>query len=144
MSCVVSCAAALVLGLSTTVLGAPQDPTGIPLTSLEQIRDRLQKPPEPRLMPSEPAQLWPTFKSEVERHPWVPTLEQELHKQFDLNAFQRQSAEWRSKCCGINLGQVYNAIGKALDERRVTTIRAQIRRELAELEASRAAAILVK
>jgi hypothetical protein len=132
------------LGTSAALHASPQNPATSASTSLDEIRDRLDKPPALRAELKEPVQLRPTFKSEVERHPWVLTLEQELHKEFDLNAFQRQSAEWRSKCCGIALGPVLDAISKARRNAEVSKVRAQIRRELAELEAARAAAATAK
>ena len=68
---------------------------------------------------------------------FVLTLEEALHKEFDLNDLQRQSAEWSSRCCGINLGQVLQMIDDAMKERKIRKTREQIWRELAELEAAR-------
>jgi hypothetical protein len=79
----------------------------------------------------------------VDQKALVLTLEEELHKEFDLTEFQRQSAEWRSKCCGLDLGWVFRSIEKALDERKLRQTRQQIARELAELEAARRAGTAV-
>jgi hypothetical protein len=79
----------------------------------------------------------PTFKTRVDQRVFVLTLEEALHKEFDLNAFQRQSAEWASKCCGFNLGQVVTSVDEALRDRKIRKTREQIARELAELEAAR-------
>ncbi len=54
-----------------------------------------------------------------------------------LNDLQRQSAEWSSRCCGFDLGLIFNAVDKALKERQIRKTREQIWRELAELEAAR-------
>jgi len=124
------------LAASAPLSASPQNP------DLEWIKARLARPAGPKLTPSEPVELRPVFKSSVERHPWVPTLEDELHKAFDLNAFQRQSAEWRSKCCGLNLSQVFDAVAKARHDAQESKARSQVLRELAELEAARAAAAI--
>ena len=72
----------------------------------------------------------PTFKSRVEQRQFVLTLEQALHRDFDLNEFQRQSAEWRSKCCGYSLGQIFEPIEKKMLERKIRKTREQIVQEL--------------
>lgn len=118
----------------------PQEPASAPPMSLEQVKERLAKPPAPPLAPSQPVQLRPTFRSRVDQKAFVLTLEEELHKEFDLTIFQRQSAEWRSKCCGYDLGQLFRVIEKALEERKLRKTREMIVRELAELEAARRAA----
>jgi hypothetical protein len=114
----------------------PQDPA-VPATSLEHVKDRLDTPVVRSLTPSTPVRLRPVFKSGVEAHPFVRTLDEDLHKTFDLNALQRQSADWSSKCCGIDLVGVYKAIAKANEERQVSKAREQVARELAALRAAR-------
>lgn len=79
----------------------------------------------------------PTFKSRVDQRAFVLTLEEALHKQFDLNDLQRQSAEWASKCCGFDVGQLVKIVDEALTRRKIRKTREQIARELAELEAAR-------
>lgn len=113
---------------------APQQPETAPGVSLERIREGLEKPPPPRLEPKVPVQLRPTFRSRVEGRPWVPTLEEHLHQEFDLNPLQRQSAEWRSRCCGFNLGLIFDHIEKVRREREERRVRAQIAHEVAVIE----------
>ena len=121
---------------SSPLRAAPQDPA-VPSTALDRVKGRLDTPIVRSLTPSVPVQLRPVFKSSVEKHPYVVTLDQALHKQFDLNALQRQSADWSSRCCGIDLAGVYKAIKKANDDRLTSKTRAQIARELADLRAAR-------
>ena len=115
---------------------APQDRAAAPAVSLERIRENLEKPPPPPLKPAAPVQLRPTFKTRVDQRTWVPTLEEHLHKQFDLTPMQRQSAEWAAKCCGMNIGQFVKLAEDALRARKIRKTREQIARELAELEAA--------
>ena len=135
---VLSCVLLAVLSAPGPLFASPQDPD----PNLDRIKARLAQPPGPKLTPSEPVDLRPVFRSSVERHPWVPTLEEELHKAFDLNAFQRQSAEWRSKCCGVDLGRVFDAIGKARHDVQERKARTEVQRDLAELDAARAASAI--
>jgi hypothetical protein len=127
--------AALSLGAAGTVQAAPQDPPAPP-TSVERVKDRLETPIVRSLTPSATVRLRPVFKSGVEKHPFVRTLDQDLHQTFDLNDLQRQSAAWSSRCCGLDLGAVYRAIKQANTERQVSKTRAQIARELAELKSA--------
>jgi hypothetical protein len=125
------------LVLSPATLGAaPQDPAGGLPVSLERIREDLGKPLPPKLTPAKPVQLRPTFKTRVDQRTWVPTLEEHLHKQFDLTPMQRQSAEWAAKCCGLKIGQFVKIAEDALRARKIRKTREQIARELAELEAA--------
>jgi hypothetical protein len=129
---------ALVVCLSTSLAAAPQQPTGAPAVSLERIRRQVEKPPGRRLEVELPVQLpVATFKMSVTQHPLMLTFEEQLHKDFDLTSLQRQSQDWASRCCGINLVQLTNSIQKALRRREESRIRQQIARELAELEAAR-------
>jgi hypothetical protein len=128
----------LVPGSPTAPLGVPAPaPPGEPPTSIERIKDRLDKGPRQSLkldVPIPPAR--PTFKARVDQKVFVQTLEEALHREFDLNDLQRQSAEWSAKCCGYNVGALLNAIDKALEQRKIHKTREQIARELAELEAA--------
>jgi len=141
MSLVLWCAAALAVAASASgpVYASPQEPAGLPATSLERVKKQLERPPGPPLTPSVPVQSRPTFRSGVEQRVYVLTFEEDLHKTFDLNYFQRQSAEWSAKCCGMDPVMLIKAVDKALDERRVRKTREQIARELAELEAAKLA-----
>ena len=60
-----------------------------------------------------------------------------LRQKLELTPLQRQSQEWASRCCGLDLGLLFKGLEKALDRRKVRQVREQIGRELAELEAAR-------
>lgn len=129
---------ALFAALSAPLDAAPRQTATAPPVSLDRIKEKLAKPAGPRLeldVPIPPPR--PTFKSRVDQRQFVLTLEQALHRDFDLNDLQRQSAEWSSKCCGFDFGLIFNAVDKALKERQIRKTREQIWRELAELEAAR-------
>jgi hypothetical protein len=115
---------------------APQDPSAVSTASIERIKTRLSSPSGPSLAPSEPVAFMPIFRSRVDQRVFVPTLEEDLHKTFDLNAYQRQSAAWASQCCGLDLGAVFNRVDKALAERRARKAREEVARALAELKAT--------
>jgi hypothetical protein len=108
---------------------APQDPSTVSATAIERIKTRLSSPPGPSLAPSEPVPFMPIFRSRVDQRVFVPTLEEDLHKTFDLNAYQRQSAAWASRCCGLNLGAAFNRVDKALADRRARKIREDVARQ---------------
>jgi hypothetical protein len=135
---------ALVAGLSATIGAAPQapqapqQPDSVAGASLDRIKGKLAKAPARELKPDAPVPLRaPTFRSRVDQRVFVLTLEEALHKEFDLNDLQRQSAEWASKCCGFNIGQLVEMVDHAMKEREIRKIREQIWRELSELEAAR-------
>ena len=128
---------ALLMGLSSTLAAAPQEPSTAPPLSLDKIKEELARTP-PRQFKSDMELHVPvTFKSRVDQKVFVLTLEEALHKEFDLNEIQRQSANWASKCCGYNLGQLFQMVEDAMRERKIRKTREQIWRELAELEAAR-------
>ena len=116
---------------------APQPPTGVPPVSVERIQEQLNKNPAPGLRDRSLQPPVATFRTGVEQRVFVLTFEEQLRKDFTLNLLQRQSADWGSRCCGINLNQLFNSVEKALHRRKVRKIREEIRRELAELEAAR-------
>jgi hypothetical protein len=120
---------------SVAVQAAGQEPAPTPAAvSLDRIRKGLSKPPGPGLLDT-PLQLpVATFRVKVEQRVFVLTLEEELRKEFTLTALQRQSADWASKCCGLNLDQLFKSARAALQRREVRRIRQQIARELAQLE----------
>ena len=62
-----------------------------------------------------------------------------LRKELELTPLQRQSADWASRCCGIDLGQVFTGVGKAWGRRKARHLRERIGQELADLETLRAA-----
>ncbi len=126
---------ALLIVLSAALGAAPQQPGGAPV-SLERIREELKKPPGIDL--NRPLQVpAATFKTRVEQHVYVLTLDEWIRKEFKLTALQRQSAEWGAKCCGLNLLQVFTSTKRALRRREVRRIREQIARDLAQIEAAR-------
>ena len=132
------CVLALIAGLSATLGAAPQQPDSAPPVSLNRIKAQLARAPVRDLKPAAPVPLRaPTFRSRVDQRVFVLTLEEALHKEFDLNDLQRQSAEWASKCCGYNIGQLVEMASDALRARKIRKTQEQIWRELAELEAAR-------
>lgn len=133
----IGCFTAFVLSAAVVVHASPQDPAGGAPTSLTRVKEQLNTPIARPLAPSGPVRLRPVFKSAVDKHPFVLTLDQDLHKTFDLNQLQRQSAAWASQCCGLDLVRLIKAVRQANDERLVSKTRAQIARELAELQAAR-------
>jgi hypothetical protein len=121
-----------------TLGAAPQQRSEVPPVSLDRIRGALDKAPPLRLTATVPMPLpVPTFRTRVDQRVFVPTLEEHLRKEFALTVLQRQSAEWASKCCGFNLGQLVTMVSDAARDRRIRQTREQIARELAELEAAR-------
>ena len=121
-----------------SVQAAPQEPSGAAPTSLSRIKSRLDKPAAKPLKPSEPVQLRPTFRTRTTGRPFVPTLEEYLHDTFELTDFQRSYAAYGGRCCGLDLGAVFNTIEKALDQRRERKGHDEVARELAFVEAAAA------
>jgi aerobic-type carbon monoxide dehydrogenase small subunit (CoxS/CutS family) len=97
----------------------------------------LDKAPRRQFKADAPVRPAPTFKTRVDQRVFVPTLEEHLRKEFALTVLQRQSADWASKCCGYDPGQLVKAVTQALKDRQIRKTREQIARELAELEAAR-------
>ena len=114
-----------VLLLSVSPLEAP----------LERIRKELAKPPARRLKLDGIQTSVPVFRATVERED-VPSFKALLEKEFRLNDFQRQSQEWSSKCCGLDLIGLVKGVDKYLKKREARKIREQIARELAQIEAA--------
>ena len=114
--------------------------------SLDRIKKNLARTGLKLDVPIPPPR--PTFKSRVDQRQFVLTLEQALHRDFDLNELQRQSANWAAKAGGYDLSLLFNAIDRAMVERKIRKTREQIAQELAFLEAAneaaRAAAAVVK
>ena len=119
-------------------LGArPQPGSALPV-SLERIRKELDKTPPRPLKPDVPVHLTvATFRTRVRPACVCAVAGDHLRKEFALTLLQRQSADWASRCCGSDLGQLVQRINKALRDRKVRDLREQIARELAELEAAR-------
>jgi len=138
------CCAWVALSHAPVGNAAPQDQGPAAPTSLEKVKEGVETPIVTPLTPSVPVRLHPVFKSGVEKHPFVLTLDEDLHKTFDLTDLQRQSAAWSAQCCGIGLGGVFSAIKKSQLESQRRKAREQVLRELADLEAARAAAAIIK
>lgn len=135
------CCAAIAAGSQAALHASPQEPAGGTVSSLTRIKQRLNTPAAPPLAPKNPVRLRPTFRTRISERPWVPTLEDHLRDTFALTDFQRQYADYAARCCGVDLGALFRAADKAIDERQARKARAQVARELAELEAARAAQV---
>ncbi len=125
------------IGSFTPLGAAPQQPDAAPPVSLDRIKEELARTRQGLKtgVPIPPPR--PTFKSRVDQRAFVLTLEEALHRDFDITTeIQRQSANWASKCCGLDLGRVFNAIDQALEQRKIRKTREQIMQELALLEAA--------
>ena len=131
------CCAAAVVCLAVGVEAVPQDREATPAASLTRLKQRLDKPTGKALKPSAPVQLRPVFKTRIIDRPFVPTLDEHLRETFSLTDFQRQYAGYAAKCCGLDLGALIGHVDRALDERAARKARAQVSRELAEVEAAR-------
>jgi hypothetical protein len=131
----------LVIAVSVALQATPQTPPqktpghDDPV-SLDRIRADLARAPQLKL--DGPLGLpVATFKVHVEQRRYVPTLQEWLDDKFTMTELQKQSADWASKCCGINLAPLFDTVEKSLQRRKERQIREQIARELAELEAAR-------
>jgi hypothetical protein len=107
-----------------------------PPVSLNRIREGVVRTPALRLDQKPPT---PTFRTTTEGRVLMLPFQEYLRQQLELTPLQRQSADWASRCCGFDLGQLFKGLEQALDRRRTRTIHERISRELANLEASRAA-----
>jgi hypothetical protein len=105
--------------------------------SVERIREQLKNTSAPRLLDVPLPLPVATFRTGVEQRVYVLTLGPQLRKDFTLTLLQRQSADWASKCCGLNLNQLFQSAERALQRRQIRKIRERIARELTELEAAR-------
>lgn len=77
-----------------------------------------------------------TFKTSVEQRKYMLSFEERLRKDLELTDLQRQSHEWGSKCCGLDLGALFKPVDRALQQRRQRKIREQIARDLEALKAA--------
>lgn len=127
---------ALVVSHSPTLGATPQQADSAPPLSLDRVREGLEKAPALKV-DARSERLQPVFRSRVDQRRFVPTLEEHLHKEFDLNELQRQSADWASKCCGYDLSQLVKIVHDSWQGHQIRKTREQIARELAELEAAR-------
>jgi len=103
--------------------------------SLERIRAGLDKPIEhaidiPPLVPLT------RFRTGVEERTYMLSFKQQLDKDLEPTLLQKQSRDWASRCCGMDLGVLFKSIDQALQRRQERKIREQIARELEELKAA--------
>ena len=104
--------------------------------SLDRIREGVARTPALQL---DQTQLTPIFRTTTEGRMLMLPFHEYLRKQLELTPLQRQSADWASRCCGIDLGQLFKGVEKAWDRRKARQLRERISRELADLETTRAA-----
>lgn len=102
--------------------------------SLDRIREGITRTPAITLDQEMPV---PTFRTTTEGRMLMLPFTEYLHQELELTPLQRQSADWAARCCGIDLGQVFKRVGEAWDRRKARQLRDRIRREVADLEASR-------
>ncbi len=130
---------ALILALASPAVCAAQAPNAPAAASFERIRQELNTPPAPRLKLDVPVAV-ATFRVEVKQRQYILPFMEQFNKEFALNASQRQSQDWASRCCGINLIDLTTGLAtrlnKALKAREARKTREQIARELAELQAA--------
>jgi hypothetical protein len=115
---------------------APQDSAGPP-ASVEHVRATLNRTPSQSLkfdarMPEPVA----TFRVSVDTSVFGLSIVDQLRKEFELTPLQKQSAEWRAKCCGINLLSIADAIQKGVRQWNENRIHDRVSRELAEVIAA--------
>lgn len=123
---------------SATLGAAAQEPTTDLPVSLDRIREELARTPPTRFKLNTPPEIpVAIFRTQVKQRIYVLSLEDWLHKEFELNDIQRQSADWAAKCCGIAVAPLIKSMENALERRRVEKIRRRITRELDEIEATR-------
>lgn len=135
-ACVTAAFYAVALCLPTRTDPAPQQETHATADALSRVKRELQRTPTHRLK-LDPQLPVATFRSTVEQRRYMLTFEEWLQKEFELTPFQRQSQEWRSKCCGLDLLELSGRLDKALQRREARRLREQIARELAQIEANR-------
>lgn len=125
--------------VSVALAGAPQPPPSGELpVSFERIRAGVEKPEGHALDAGVPLPLPAVrFDVTVEGRTYMLSFEEQLHKDLEPTLLQRQSRDWASKCCGLDLNMLFEPIDRALQRRKERRIRQQIARELEELEASR-------
>jgi hypothetical protein len=77
-----------------------------------------------------------TFRVSVDTRVFGLSIVDQLRKEFELTPLQRQSAEWRSKCCGVNLLSLADVIEKGVRQWKEKRIRDRVSRELADVIAA--------
>ena len=126
----------LIAALSPAAAVAEQQPPGGDLpVSLERIRAGVEKPIEhaidiPPLVPLT------RFRTGVEERPYMLPFKEQLDKDLEPTLLLKQSRDWASRCCGMDLGVLFKPIDQALQRRKERKIREHIARELEELKAA--------
>jgi hypothetical protein len=123
--------------LSAGAAAAPQSPENVPPVSLERVQDALNNTPAQSLkfdakMPVPAA----TFRVTVNQRVFVLPILETLRKNFELTPLQRQSADWSSRCCGVNLLALSKSLSSALQAMEERRIHDRVSRELAEVQAA--------
>lgn len=137
-ACATASFCTLAVGPPAQLAAASQQETQLLADSFTRIKRELESTPAERLR-FDLQRPVATFKVEVEQRGYMLSFDEWLRKGFELTPFQRQSQEWRSRCCGINLlnlGGVTTKLNEALRRREARQIREQVARELAQLEAN--------
>jgi hypothetical protein len=122
--------------LATPIAAAPQAPEPARPAPLSRVKDAIEKTP-PQSLKFDVKMTMPvaTFRTTTQRDYMLPFVEQ-LRKEFELTPLQKQSAEWASKCCGLNLLSFTKGLKSAWRRRDERRTREQIARELADLRAA--------
>ena len=141
LSNVQSCVRPIILVVALVVCEAwvleaqiPEQSGPLPV-SIERVREELAKAPAQRLKLNGIQTPVAVFKTTVEAD-YMPSFKEQLEKEFKLNEFQRQSQEWSSKCCGLDLIGLAKSVDRFLKKREARKIRDQVVRELAQIEAA--------
>jgi hypothetical protein len=133
------CLVGLVVSLAAPTAATPQEPGTPAGVSLERIRQGLRNAPARSIRLDVPLPI-AIFRVEVKQRPYILPFMEQLNKEFALNASQRQSQDWASRCCGIDLiglaTGVTTRLDNALKAREARKTREQIARELTELDAA--------
>jgi hypothetical protein len=124
-------------GTSALAAAAEQPTNGDLPVSLGRIRAAVEEPAAHSLEMNAPLPLpVPRFKTTAEQRIYMLSFEQQLHKDLELTPLQRQSQEWGSRCCGLDLDVLFKPIERALQRRKERKIRRQIAQELEQLKAA--------
>jgi len=136
IACVLAAFCAVAAGIPTRIEAAPQQEIQPAAESVSRIKRELERRPAEKLRLDLQLPV-ATFRATVEQRRFMLSFDDWLQKEFELTLFQRQSQEWRLKCCGIDLVGLKHTLDWALQRRETRKIREQIARELAQLEADR-------
>jgi hypothetical protein len=115
---------------------APQE-AAAPPDQVEHVKAALNRtPPQSLRFDARMPEPVATFKVTVDQRVFGLSIVDQLRKEFELTPLQRQSAEWRAKCCGLNLLSLADGIGKAYRQWKEQRIHDRVSRELAEVIAA--------